>query len=104
MFFVPFVVGLVVASIFGYGARWLSYVPPLIVRAASYAEIYFTGAPDGTTLIPLGWWGFFVILTMEASWIGGIIGEVMIKKVYGRTAPEVTLLATAAPDEPVGHD
>jgi hypothetical protein len=86
VFFVPFLVGLVVAWIFGMGAKWLSYFPPLIVRSLSYAEIlYLSGTPHGSILNPLGWWGFFVILAMESAGIGGIVGEVMIKKVYGRS-------------------
>jgi hypothetical protein len=86
VFFVPFLVGLVVAWIFGMGARWLCYFPPLIVRCLSYAEIlYLSGTPHGSILNPMGWWGFFVILAMESAGIGGIIGEVMIKNVYGRS-------------------
>src|ERR1035437_203811 len=86
VFFVPFLVGLVVAWIFGMGAKWLSYFPPLIVRSLSYAEIlYLSGTPHGSILNPLGWWGFFVILAMEAAGFGGIVGEVMIKNVYGRS-------------------
>jgi hypothetical protein len=86
VFFVPFLVGLVVAWIFGWGAKWLSYFPPLIVRCLSYAEIlYVSGTPHGSTLNPLGWWGFYVILAMESAGIGGIIGELMIKNVYGRS-------------------
>lgn len=102
MFFVPFLVGLAVAWIFGFGARWLSYFPPLIVRSVSYAEIYFFGAPEGNSLIPLGWWGFFVILTMESSWIGGIIGEVMIKKVYGRSSLEAKDTSPVSGDKSAG--
>jgi hypothetical protein len=87
IFFVPFIVGLLVAWIFGRGAKWLSYFPPLIVRCASYAQIvYITGYPHGSNLNPLGWWGFYVILAMEASGIGGILGEVLIKNVYGRSS------------------
>lgn len=86
VFFVPFLVGLVVAWIFGMGAKWLCYFPPLIVRCISYAEIlYFSGTPHGSILNPLGWWGLFVILAMESAGIGGILGEVMIKNVYGRS-------------------
>jgi hypothetical protein len=86
VFFVPFLVGLVVAWIFGMGAKWLCYFPPLIVRCLSYAEIlYVSGTPHGSNLNPLGWWGFFVILAMESAGIGGIVGEVMIKNVYGRS-------------------
>jgi hypothetical protein len=87
VFFVPFVVGLVVAWIFGKGAKWLAYFPPLIVRCLSYAEIlYYTGTPHGSNLNPMGWWGFYVILAMEAAGIGGIVGEVMMKNVYGRSS------------------
>jgi len=86
IFFVPFLVGLVVAWIFGMGAKWLCYFPPLFVRCISYAEIlYFSGTPHGSTLNPLGWWGLYVILAMESAGIGGILGEVMIKNVYGRS-------------------
>jgi len=86
VFFVPFLVGLVVSWIFGKGGKWLCYFPPLIVRSLSYAEIlYLSGTPHGSNLNPLGWWGFYVILAMESAGIGGIIGEVMIKNVYGRS-------------------
>ena len=86
VFFVPFLVGLAVAWIFGMGGKWLCYFPPLIVRSLSYAEIlYVSGTPHGSTLNPMGWWGLYVILAMESAGIGGIIGEVMIKNVYGRS-------------------
>jgi len=92
IFVLPFIVGLLVSWIFGMGGKWLCYFPPLIVRSISYAEIvYVTGTPHGSTLNPLGWWGFYVILAMEAAGIGGIIGEVMIKRVYGRTEKGVSL-------------
>lgn len=86
VFFVPFLVGLTVSWIYGMGGKWLCYFPPLIVRSLSYAEIlYVSGTPHGSNLNPLGWWGLYVILAMESAGIGGIIGEVMIKSVYGRS-------------------
>lgn len=86
VFFVPFVVGVVVSWIFGMGGKWLCYFPPLIVRSFSYAEIlYVTGTPHGSNLNPMGWWGLYVILAMESAGIGGIVGEVMKKNVYGRS-------------------
>lgn len=86
VFFVPFLVGLTVSWIYGMGGKWLCYFPPLIVRSLSYAEIlYVSGTPHGSNLNPMGWWGLYVILAMESAGIGGIIGEVMIKNVYGRS-------------------
>jgi hypothetical protein len=86
VFLVPLLVGLVVAWIYGMGGKWLCYFPPLIVRSLSYAEIlYVSGTPHGSTLNPIGWWGLYVILAMESAGIGGILGEVMIKNVYGRS-------------------
>lgn len=100
VFFVPFLVGLAVAWIFGMGGKWLCYFPPLIVRSLSYAEIlYVSGTPHGSNLNPLGWWGLYVILAMESAGIGGIVGEVMIKNVYGRSkkvTPEDTEQAVTA--------
>jgi hypothetical protein len=85
VFLVPFLVGIVVAAIFGLGGKWLCYFPPLIVRILSYVEIlYVTGVPAGTSLIPLGWWGFFVILVIEAAAVGGVVGEIAVKSTYGR--------------------
>jgi hypothetical protein len=60
------------------------------VRAASYFAIanHLTAIAPGSSLMPLGWWGFYVILAIEAAAIGGVIGEVMIKRTYGRSAPQ----------------
>jgi len=86
VFVLPFVVGLVVSWIFGMGGKWLCYLPPLIVRSISYAEIlYISGTPHGSILNPMGWWGLYVILAMESAGIGGIVGEVIIKGTYGRS-------------------
>ena len=90
VFFVPFLVGLAVSWIFGLGGKWLCYFPPLIVRSLNYAGIlYVFGTPHGSNLNPMGWWGLYVILAMESAGIGGIVGEVMKKNVYGRTAKAI---------------
>lgn len=90
VFFVPFLVGLAVSWIFGLGGKWLCYFPPLIVRSLNYAEIlYVSGTPHGSNLNPMGWWGLYVILAMESAGIGGIVGEVMKKNVYGRTTKAI---------------
>ncbi len=87
VFVLPFFVGLLVAAIFGFGGKWLSYFPPLIVRSISYYEFmhHMGSIPQGASLAPMGWWGFFVILAIEASAFGGIMGEIMMKGTYGRS-------------------
>ena len=85
VFIVPFVAGTAVGMIFGLGGKWMSYFPPLIVRFYAYFEtMKFIGIPDGAALMPMGWWGFFVILAMESAAIGGVMGEILIKRTYGR--------------------
>jgi hypothetical protein len=97
VFFVPFLVGMAVTRIFGMGGKWLCYFPPLIVRSLSYAEIlYISGTPHGSNLNPMGWWGLYVILAMESAGIGGIVGEVMIKNIYGRSKKVVVAEAEQA--------
>jgi len=87
IFIVPFLSGLVVAWVFGRGGKWLCYFPPLIVRLVAYVQLAAGDAvPAGNALLPLGWWGFFVILVMEAAAFGGILGEVFIKRIYTRSA------------------
>lgn len=89
VFVLPVFVGFVVSAIFGLGGKWLCYFPPLIVRFIAYYEtVYILGVPDGASLMPMGWWGFFVILAMESAAIGGVLGEVMIKRIYGRSSPD----------------
>lgn len=85
LFIIPLLSGIIVSVYYGFGGKWLCYIPPFIVRALAYFEIAkITGVPPGSHLLPLGWWGFFVILAVEAAAIGGILGEVMIKRTYGR--------------------
>jgi hypothetical protein len=86
VFFVPFLVGLTVSWIYGLGGKWLCYFPPIIVRCLSYAEIYYvSGTPPGSNLNPIGWWCLYVVLAVESAAMGGVVGEVMNKSVYGRS-------------------
>jgi hypothetical protein len=89
LFLVPFLVGVLVAVIYGRGGKWLSYIPSLIVRGISYAGIamHLTPMALGSRLMPIGWWALYVILAIEAAAIGGVIGEVVIKRTYGRSTP-----------------
>jgi hypothetical protein len=100
VFLVPFMAGLLVSVIYGMGGKWLCYFPPMIVRAISYYEIgHITGVPRGASLMPLGWWGFFVILVVEASVIGGVIGEVVMKRTYGRRPKHMVYKDSTASEE-----
>jgi hypothetical protein len=77
-----------VSLIYGFGGKWLSYIPALIVRCISYFGILYHVIPlaPGSSLMPMGWWGFYVILALESAAMGGVIGEVLIKRTYGRAA------------------
>ena len=90
IFIWPVFVGLSVSAVFGLGGKWLCYFPPFIVRSIAYWEsLNIIGVPQGAQLMPVGWWIFFVILAVESAAIGGVLGEILIKRVYGRTDPEV---------------
>jgi len=89
LFILPVLVGWSVSAVFGLGGKWLCYFPPFIVRSIAYMEtLYLTGVPQGAELMPVGWWLFFVILAVESAAIGGVMGEIMVKRIYGRTSPE----------------
>lgn len=92
LFIWPVVVGISVSYIYGLGGKWIAVLPPLVVRyIAYYQTVEFSGVPQGAELMPLGWWGFFVILAMETAMIGGVLGEIMNKRVYGwKKAPHVS--------------
>ncbi len=108
LFIWPVVVGVVVAAIFGRGGKWLAYFPPFFVRLIAYYETqYLIGVPENAALMPMGWWMFFVILAVECAAIGGIIGEIIIKKNYGRSDDAASVQQTeakAAPVSPTTHD
>ncbi len=95
-FALPFVVGLATGAVFGMGGKWLCYFPPLIVRVVSY---YSLSQHHDPALLVMGYWGFFVILTMEAAAFGGILGEIVIKGTYGRSAPQTVHKKFAADEE-----
>lgn len=86
IFILPIVVGFSVTLVYGLGGKWIAMFPPLMVRWWAYYETqHLIGVPDGAALMPLGWWGFFVILAIEVAMIGGVVGEISIKRIYGRT-------------------
>ncbi len=84
VFFVPFLVGLLVAKIFGKHAKWLAVLPPLFVRFLSYLYLYFSDTShDFFFNFHLHYWGLCVILAVESANIGAMLGEVLVG-VYGR--------------------
>lgn len=90
VFIVPLVAGVVVAMIFGIGGKWLCYFPPLIVRCINYwSFVYYKEVPAGAELMIIPYWIMFVILAVEAAAFGGVIGEIIIKRTYGRLPRDV---------------
>ncbi len=91
VFLVPFMVGLLVAKIFGKHAKWLACLPPLFVRSLSYVYLYFEHYASNPNVdfylnLHLHYWGLCVILAVESANLGAILGEVLVG-VYGRTGP-----------------
>lgn len=85
LFLVPFIAGIVVSMIYGLGGKLLCYFVPIIVRGISYIEMtFYEGLPEGVTLLPFWYWILVLIVAIEAAAFGGVIGEVVIKKTYGR--------------------
>lgn len=86
MLVLPFFVGVLVAVIFGLGGKWLCYFPPLIVKSISYLDsVYLSGIPEDASLIPFGMWALFVTVVMTSAAFGGVMGEIMVKRTYGRS-------------------
>lgn len=82
---VPLIAGIVVSMIYGLGGKIIAYFPPLLVRVPEYlyADPSVYGAD--ASVLPLGYWVLIVIVVVEACGIGGWIGEIMIKRTYGRS-------------------
>lgn len=87
VFLVPALSGLLLSSFYGLGGKILAYFPPGPIFAFDYYTSlhHLSQLPVGSQLMPLGWWGFFVILAIESSAIGGVFGEVLNKRIYGRS-------------------
>ena len=83
MFAVPITAGIAIGFIYGWGGKLVAHFPPLIILAIGYYSTMTGTVPEGAKLIPLMWWGFFVILNMEFCAVGGVIGELLLKKYYG---------------------
>lgn len=81
---VPFIAGMVVSAIYGLGGKMLAHFAPLFVRIPEFILVQEASLPDGISALPVGYWILVLIVTVEASAGGGIVGEIIIKKTYGR--------------------
>ena len=86
LFLVPFIAGLVVSGIYGLGGKLLCYFAPIIVRTISYVQMngMESQLPDGVTVLPFFYWILVLIVAIEAAAFGGVLGEIIIKRTYGR--------------------
>ena len=87
LFLVPFIAGIVVSLIYGLGGKILAHLSPVIVRVASYYELHGNvHLADGGVSLPIPYWLLVVVVSAEFAAFGGVVGEILIKKTYGRTA------------------
>lgn len=86
LFVVPFIAGFVVSMIYGLDGKLLCYLSPIIVRGISYIQMdNYPNLPEGIILLPIEFWVLILLVAIQMAAFGGVIGEVMFKKVYGRS-------------------
>ncbi|RMH50383.1 MAG: hypothetical protein D6682_06940 [Zetaproteobacteria bacterium] len=83
MLVVPFVAGIAVGVIYGFGGKYLAHFPPLAVLGYAYYESMTHPLPQGVELLPWQLFGFVTILQMELSAFGGVVGELIIRRRIG---------------------
>ncbi|HFE37626.1 MAG TPA: hypothetical protein ENK06_04285 [Gammaproteobacteria bacterium] len=81
---VPFISGLAVSFIYGLGGKILAHFPPLVMRSIEFYTVDSMVFPDGVSVLPVGFWILVVIVCVESASAGGFVGEVIIKRTYGR--------------------
>lgn len=87
LFGVPFVAGIVVSLIYGLGGKILAHFSPLVVRIMSFYELHNgLTPPDGVSVLPMSFWLLIVVVSAEFAAFGGVVGEIITKRTYGRTA------------------
>lgn len=91
IFVLPFLVGMLVAKIYGHkGGKWLACLPPLFVRCLTYGYMYLFVFNDGKDFyfhLNLYYWGPCVILVVEAANFGGILQEVLVGSYARKSEP-----------------
>jgi len=81
---VPLIAGFVVSLIYGLGGKMVAHLPALIAKVYAYYTLTPDMVPEGAALVPIGFWILLVIVVVEACAAGGVIGEIVVKKTYGR--------------------
>lgn len=90
LFFVPFVAGVLVSYIYGLGGKILAHLPPLLIRIPSYYMLSNGAAvPPGVEVLPMGYWILVVVISAEFAAFGGVVGEIIVKRTYGRSPKEL---------------
>ncbi len=88
LFLVPFIAGIVVSLIYGLGGKIIAHLAPLPVMLFNYLSLDKALLPEGVVQLPIYYWLLVVIVAMEFAGIGGVVGEILIKKTYGRRPKE----------------
>lgn len=86
---VPFIAGIVVSVVYGLGGKILAYFSPLLVRIPEYLTAQDVVTAQDIAVLPVGYWILIVIVAVEACAGGGIVGEIVIKRTYGRRKKEL---------------
>ncbi|PJA25072.1 MAG: hypothetical protein COX57_05180 [Alphaproteobacteria bacterium CG_4_10_14_0_2_um_filter_63_37] len=74
---IPLLVGAVTAYVIGRSGKWWCMLPVVWVRTLNYIGLSTTGWPEGSSLLPYGFWGFILFTVAECAMLGGYIGEYM---------------------------
>ncbi len=83
MSLLPFVSGVVVGAVYGFGGKYLAHFPPAVALGWNYYESMYHMLPQGVQLLPWPFWAFSVILMMEFCAVGGVAGELIARRYYG---------------------
>ncbi|MDH3325225.1 MAG: hypothetical protein OEM38_00745 [Gammaproteobacteria bacterium] len=81
---VPLVAGFFVSLIYGLGGKMIAHLPALLAKSYVFYNLTPDMIPEGAAIVPLGFWILLVIVVVEACAAGGLIGEFVIKRTYGR--------------------
>jgi len=81
---VPLIAGFAVSLIYGLGGKILAHFAPIFIRLHAFIMIDASALPEGVSVLPTGFWILILIVCVEAAAAGGLVGEIVIKRTYGR--------------------